>query len=72
MIKESFLRNYSLSKIYSQAEQQRKHLHLHFLRKGTPPPTQSNTPPGTPNPNPNSPHKQALQPGTASVLDRPT
>ncbi len=34
MIKESFLRNYSLSKIYNQAEDEKNKLKVYYLREG--------------------------------------
>lgn len=36
MIKESFLRNYSLCKIYSEAEDQKRKLKVFYIRHGTP------------------------------------
>ena len=43
MIKESFLRNYSTSKIHNQADDHRKRLKVYYMRQGTPLPTQSET-----------------------------
>lgn len=41
MIKESFLRNYSLTKIYTEAEDQKKKIKVFYVRQGNHHSTQS-------------------------------